>query len=467
MEFNASDKPTKPAIICDDRQLNWAELDAQVDQAAAFLFEKVGPSDTQQVIGLLFPNGWQFVVAYLAILRLGHIALPLDPTYKKLELGAIIDQIKPLIIVTSDSYKDSVSGHDANIYIFGESKNASSSWDFKSLRLPADKQIASLVFTSGTTGKPKAATYSHANHIWNIVVCSEVWEWNEKDSLLISLPLSHWYGLVMGLAGILYHGNTLYIQEWFDEEKTLQALASGKITMFTHISTVYFRLLEVKGSYDISGVRLCISGGAALPPEIWQKFKSRFGQEILECYGSSETGRIASNLLDERIPGSPGRILPQVEQKFSENNEVLIRSPGLFPGYFNNGEATKVSYTADGWWKTGDIGEMQDGRIVLKGRVQERIRRFGYTLSPRDIEWALHKYPKIKEVYVMGQQQEGQPNDSLIYFVAGDVAEAEIHEFCKENLPYAWRPDSIIMLGSIPRTRNGKPRLSQLKAMVA
>ncbi|MGH7157052.1 MAG: class I adenylate-forming enzyme family protein, partial [Candidatus Saccharimonadales bacterium] len=221
MEFNASDKPTKLAIVCDDRQLNWAELDAEVDQAAAFLYEKLGPADTQQVIGLLFPNGWQFVVVYLAILKLGHIALPLDPTYKKLELGAVIEQIKPLVIVTSDSYKDSVSGHDSDVYIFDQSKNATSSTSFKRLRLPADRQIASLVFTSGTTGKPKAATYSHANHIWNIVVCSKVWQWDEKDSLLISLPLSHWYGLVMGLAGILYHGNTLYVQEWFDEEKTL------------------------------------------------------------------------------------------------------------------------------------------------------------------------------------------------------------------------------------------------------
>jgi len=433
---------------------------------AAFLYAKIGPQRTQQVIGLLFPNSWQFIVAYLAILKLGHIALPLDTNYKSLELGAVIDQIKPLSIITSPDYQAAVANHHAEVYLFEDSLASKIATDFQKIRLPAKEQIASVVFTSGTTGQPKAAAYSHANHIWNVLVCSEVWNWDKDDTLLISLPLSHWYGLVMGLAGVLYHGNTLYLHRWFDEEQTMQALASGKITIFTHISTVYFRLLEVKDDYDISGVRLCISGGSALPPEIWEQFKKRFGQEILECYGSSESGRIASNLLNERIPGSPGRILPQVGVKFSEQGEVLVRSPGVFPGYFRNPAATQASYTKDGWWRTGDIGELQAGRIVLKGRAQERIRRFGYTISPRDIEWAVHKHPKVKDVYVMGQPKEGDPNDSLSFFITGNISEAEVSQFCKENLPYAWRPDSIILLGSIPRTRNGKPKISQLKTMV-
>jgi long-chain acyl-CoA synthetase len=467
LELHAANKASQLAIVAEDRQLTWGQLNTEAEQLAAFLFGQIGPTATQQVVGFLFPNGWEFVVSYLAILKLGHIALPLDPTYKALETGAIIEQIKPRLILVDHRYQNNVSGHGIPVHLFEVIGKDQVPAEFGRVRQPADQQIASLVFTSGTTGKPKAATYSHANHIWNIVACSRVWRWDEKDTLLISLPLSHWYGLVMGLAGIIYHGNTLYLHDWFDENKTLETLASGKISIFTHISTIYFKLLEPRKDYDISKVRLCISGGAALPPEVWEKFKQRYNQEILECYGSSESGRIASNLLHERIPGSPGRLLEDVEQKFSESSEILIKSPGIFPGYYKNIAATKASYTADGWWRTGDIGEIQNGRIVLKGRVQERIRRFGYTISPRDVEWAVHKNPKVREVYVMGSQSVNQPDDKLIYFIAGEITEDEVKEFSKNHLPYAWRPDRIVLIDSIPRTRNGKPQLSKLKAMVA
>ena len=465
MELDAQHYPNKTAIVTDERRLSWRELDNEVDSAAAFLFKQIGYSESQMVVGLLFPNSWQFIVVYLAILKLGHIALPLDPTYKSIEQEAIVKQMKPVAVITNRLYKKSLGSSAVNILGY-EKFPSEHSGQYERLVMPADKQLASLVFTSGTTGKPKAATYSHANHIWNIKTCSEVWRWDKNDTMLLSLPLSHWYGIVMGLAGIIYHGNTLYLQEWFDEELTLKTLASGKISIFTHISTVYSRMLDVGNYYDVSNVRLMISGGSALPPPVWNAFKQRFGQEILECYGSSETGRIASNLLDERIPGSPGRILKDVDLKFSSEGEVLIKSPGVFPGYYKNPSATASSYTKDGYWRTGDIGEIDRGRIILKGRVQERIRRFGYTISPRDVEWALRKNIQISDAYVMGQQSESAPNDWLVYFIVGNLSPDEVRDYCKSNLPYAWRPDEIVMLDSIPRTRNGKPRISELKQMM-
>ncbi|MBX4201771.1 acyl--CoA ligase [Candidatus Saccharibacteria bacterium] len=466
MDLNALRIPSKPAIVFDDRTLSWSELAQLVNETAGDIYKRVGTLDKQIVIGLLLPNGWQFVVSYLAILKLGHIAMPLDPTFKEIEVRAVLDQIPAEMIITDNHYSKLLGSGNDGVKLFDDIKHGSGhDTDFVPFRIVASKQIASLVFTSGTTGRPKAAPYTHRNHIWNIEACSSVWNWNQDDSLLISLSLAHWYGLVMGLSGIIYHGNTMYLQDWFDEKKTLQALASGKITIFTHISTVYLKLIEERGDYDISGVRLCISGGSALPPAVWETFKQRFGQEILECYGSSETGRIASNLLDERIPGSPGRILDGVDLKLSSESEVLIKSDGVFPGYYKNAKATKSSHTSDGYWRTGDIADMQNGRIVLKGRVQERIRRFGYTISPRDIEWALHQNPKIKETYVLGAQAPDQPNDTLIYFIKSELSVSEIDTYCKENLPFAWRADSIIKLDSIPRTRNGKPKIDKLRQL--
>jgi acyl-CoA synthetase (AMP-forming)/AMP-acid ligase II len=418
----------------------------------------------QGVVALLMPNSIDFIIAYLAIVKTGHIAMPLDPAYKPLEFDSIIDKISPRLIITNIKYSQKFSDeHQKNIKIFDDLRNQTAE-HYKPLRLDATKQIASLTFTSGTTGNPKAVPNTHANHIWNIKVCSEVWDWTGNDTLLISVPLSHMLGIVMGLSGAIYHGNTIYLHEWFDETATLEALASGQISFFSQSASAYVKLAQSPNqSYDLSGVRLCVSGAAPLPPSVWQEFKQRYGIEILETYGTTETGRIAGNHLDERVPGSPGRPLPGVDLKLDKNGEVQIKSGGVFPGYYKNQAATSLAKTADGYWRTGDIAEVRDGYVFLKGRAQERIRRFGYTVSPRDVEWALHKHPKVKDVYVMGQQIESQPDDRLVYFIVGNLSNDEIAAFCKENMLFAWRPDRIIHLDELPRTRSGKPKIAKLK----
>jgi malonyl-CoA/methylmalonyl-CoA synthetase len=412
------------------------------------------------------PNSWEYVVAYLAILHAGHIALPIDVIYKPLEIGAILRQMKPALIIADEANLPRVNA-DIEIMTLADLVPANQG-AFKPLRLPADKQIATIFFTSGTTGKPKAAPYTHANHMWNIEVCSQVWDWNEKDSLLLSLRLSHWYGSVMGLSGALYHGNTLHLQDRFNAQATLETLASGQISMFTHAPLAYSKLLEADDyeKYDLSKVRLFISGSGPLPPKVWQQFKERFGQEILEVYGSSETGRIASNLLNERIPGSPGRILPGVEVRIAEKNEVTVKSPGVFPGYYKNAPLNHASQTTEGFWRTGDIGELSGERLTLKGRLQEIIRKQGYSVSPRDVEWALHTNSAITDASVLGVSRPSEPDDQLVYFLVTDAAEQDIREFCKAELPSVWRPDRIIILPQIPRTMSGKVNIPELRAML-
>lgn len=468
LEHHALKCADKPALITDTKTLTWSELNALADSYAyrlAMDLPKHGTAEHQKVIGIMMPNDWQSVVAYLAILKTGHIALPIDPSYKKIEIEAIFTQMHPSIITGHDVADYShLANRVVNYQQLSESTQALDK--AKTLRFNAKQQIASLLFTSGTTGRPKAAPNTHANHIWNIEVCSQVWGWDDKDTLLISLRLSHWYGLVMGLSGALYHGNTLYLQDWFDPLKTLQSLSSGKISIFTHVPFAYQEMVAQNNSeFDLSKVRLCISGGAPLPPSLWHEFKDKFGVEILECYGSSETGRIASNLPSERIPGSPGRILPGVRLHITASGEVSIKSPGVFPGYFHNAQASKHLRADGDWWRTGDIGELVNGRLVLKGRVQEKIRKLGYTISPRDIEWALLKNPRIKEAYVMGRQSESGPNDELIYFIVSELSDQELEAYYKSDLLFAWRPDKVLRLDKLPRTTNNKPRISSLKAL--
>ena len=453
----------KPAIIFKDQNLSWSQLWQAVEAAAGVLDLELDAHEPQ-VVGLLMANSIDYVVAYLAIVHLGHIAAPVDVIFKELEIAAVVHQIGPVLTITDEVGAARLpADHKVLLYEWLSSQPAGKPANL--IRQPADKQVASLLFTSGTTGKPKAVPNTHTNHVWNIQACSEVWNWTSEDSLLVALRLSHMHGLVICLSGAIYHGNTIYLQENFDVEGTAKLLASGKITMFTHTPYAYIKLADLDQEYDFSKVRVFISGAAPLPPATWHKFKDKYAHEIVETYGSTETGRIAGNRLDERGTGSPGYIMPGVSVKI-DGGEVLVKSPGVFPGYWHNKGATKAGFSPDGFWHTGDLGEIKNGRLVLKGRLSERIRRFGYTVSPRDVEWAMHQFQPIQEVYVMGLSAAGNLDDRLIYFIASDAGSNEIMDYCRRNLPSVWSSDKIIMLDQLPRTRSGKPDVSKLKEMV-
>jgi malonyl-CoA/methylmalonyl-CoA synthetase len=467
LKQHAQSTGQQPALICPDRTLTWAELLHEVEVATIFLNHRL-PSDHQCVVGLLLPNSWQFVVAHLAIINAGHITMPLDPNYKHPEISAIVTQIEPVLIITDTEHLANFPSEFPTVLTEQLLNHSLSAIDLQHFQLPPDEQIATLLFTSGTTGKPKAAPYTHANHLWNIEAVTQLWKWNQQDTLLLSLPLSHWHGLVMGLSGAIYHGNTIYLQERLDVETTLATLSSGKISLFMHVPNAYWKLVNHNPTlkYDISRVRLCVSGSSFLPPAVWQAFKERFGQEILERYGASETGLVASNSLLERIPGSVGRLLSGVQIQIQNGGELGLKSPGLFPGYYKNPDATKTKFTPDGWWLTGDIGTFESDILTLKGRVQEKIKKFGYTIYPRDVEWALLKNPQIKEVVVMGIQRPDSLNDEIVYFVNSELSEIEIQDYCKLNLSTAWRSDAIFLVAEIPKTRSGKPELAKLKELV-
>lgn len=466
LEISAEKYPQKPAFICNNRTVSWAQLLCDVNLVAAHLVTRL-PRTEQQVIGLLLPNSWQFVVAYLAILRAGHIALPLDPNYKKLEVESITEQVRPVITITNTAYAAELPSTFKPI-IFNDELPKGDLKDLEgALRLSADKQIASLLFTSGTTGKPKVTAYTHANHMWNISTVEDLWKWTTDDTILLSLPLSHWHGLVMGVAGALYHANTVYLHERFNAESTVKALHSGDISLFMHVPIAYFKLVEYAGdkTFDISKVRICISGSSFLPPAIWHSFKKAYGQEILERYGSSETGLLTSNDLDNRKPGMVGKVLPGVELRVEPSRELAMRSAGRFLGYYKNDEAMQKNLTADGWWLTGDIGEFNEaGEMVLKGRIQEKIKKLGYTVYPRDVEWAVLHNKDVHDVVAIGLQEPEALNDTMVYFLVSTLTEEEITAYCKKHLPAAWRPDKIVKLDEIPKTRSGKPQLAKLKA---
>lgn len=471
----AAERPSKTALVTDERTLSFAELADEVKRFTPKLLAAVPATDGQKVVSILLPNSWRFMVAYLSTLNAGHIVLPLDPSFKRLEIEGITEQLVPDYIITDDTYRPEFAD-DLPVNLFDDLYTQPEiDYDETTLlRLPATEQPATLLFTSGTTGKPKITAYSHSNHVWNVEAVRELWRWTSDDTLLISLPLSHWHGLVMGIAAFLYMQNTLYLHSRFDPARTLAALESGQISMFQHVPIAYWKMLyhEPEKKYDLSKVRLFVSGSSFLPPAIWEGFRDRFGIEILERYGSSETGLIAGNPFDERVAGSVGYPLPGVKVRQTKDGELAMDSGGRFLGYYHNTEATKKNITPDGLWLTGDIGAVADnGRIVLKGRIQEKMKKLGLTIFPRDIEWAMLHDTRIEDIFVLGVQNDegGGLSDRICYFVQphqADLTEDDVIAFAKTNLPGAWRPDTVILLEEIPKTRSGKPRRPALLAML-
>jgi acyl-CoA synthetase (AMP-forming)/AMP-acid ligase II len=462
---HAKNIPEKTFINFEDKNYSFSKVADLVLKASTNINEKIQNNSDQKIIAILLPNSPEFIYAYLGVVHAGHIAMPLDPNFKKLEAQNVIDQMQPDLIITDSDHLNYFDNQ--NVVIIDTLLQDAGTRYTRFLRQDPDKQVVSMLFTSGTTGRPKATPYSHANHLWNINAVSKLWSWTDKDTLLISLPLSHWHGLCVGLTGGLVHGNTLYLQERFDPALTIQALESGDISLFMHVPIAYQKLVEhdPDTQFDLSKVRLCISGSSFLPPALWQKFKTRFSQEILERYGASEMGFLSSNTLDSRVPGSVGKILDGVQIKIQEDGEIAMRSPGLFLGYWQNDSATKEHSTSDGYWLSGDIGELDvNNNLYLKGRVQEKMKKFGYTVYPRDVEWALMKIPGVREASVMSIQNQDQLSDEFIYFVVGNVSEAEILEFSKTGMPNFWRPDRVIFIEAIPRMgRANKPNLKKLR----
>ena len=465
---NAQQWPDKPAIIFGEQVLTWGELLIVVSRGAEYLSRRL-PRDEQAIVAILLPNSPDFVITYLSVLHAGHIAMPMDSGFKAMEVRAVAGHMLPELVVTDSEHQEMLGDHPivlANELQISDDTILGAFF----LRLSPDTQIASTLFTSGTTGRPKSVPSTHMSYLWNAMTASEVWQWTHEDTLLVSLPLSHWHGLVMAMGGMLIHGNTCYLQAKFSSAATLELLESGSISVFMHVPSAYADLVmhNPNKTYDLSRVRLFISGSSFLPPKIWQQFKERFGHEIVERYAASEMGLVATNTLTDRRPGSVGYPPKGVEVKIMPDGEVAVRSPGVFRGYWHADDATKQQLTPDGYWRSGDLGQLDDsGRLCLKGRLQERLIKSGYVVSPRDIEWALMQHSAVREAVVMGVHREDKVNDLFVYFVTGDITKLEIIAYARKVMPLYWRPDKIILLPAIPKTgQTRKLALKELRAII-
>jgi malonyl-CoA/methylmalonyl-CoA synthetase len=506
--------PNKVALEFIDpprQSVTYAELDNLVQQTAGYL-QSLGlqPGDR---VALQLSKCLEFILLHLASVRSGAISLPLNLAYPPDELKYFLSDSAAKLFFALDSSKDKIQSilselPDLQECIFLDPAESNqfnslvshhqSSITNHQLQDGLDTPFATtapgysttandtavIIYTSGTTGRPKGAEITHGNLISNFQSLHEAWAWKSDDVLLHVLPIFHVHGLFVALHGALHAGATTLLMREFNAQKTLQMLAGGQCTVFMAVPTIHQRLLDVPNArqFDLSQVRLITSGSDRLPDEVFTGFQQTFGYTLLERYGMTETGMNCSNPLNgERRIGSVGLPLPGVEVRIvhSEKGEPLpdgqigdvqLRGPNIFKGYWRQPEKTADSFTADGWFRTGDLGFREpDGYITLCGRSKDLIISGGLNIYPPEVERLLVEHPSVAACAVIGcpDREWGERVTAVVVLnQEGSVSQEELIRFCRERLAPYKSPKSIVFRADLPRNAMGKVQKAELRKSI-
>jgi malonyl-CoA/methylmalonyl-CoA synthetase len=437
-------------------------------------------------------RGPDAVAAHLALLRVAAVAVPVNATATATELGHVLADADPQLVVCD---RGRVAVHDEALaairseaaaplprrLVRGAEDAPPSPPDTPEPGAPrGEDDVAVLLYTSGTTGRPKGAMITHGNLIATARALHQAWQLSPADHLLHVLPLFHVHGLVVALHAVLGAGGQVSLAPRFETDAVWHALGAGEVSVFMGVPTMYHRLLTSppEGGSRLDGLRLCTCGSAPLPAERLLAFERLTGQRILERYGLTEAGMVSGNPLSgERRAGGVGLDLPGVTTRLvnpargdpvapGAEGEVQLTSPQVFAGYRNRREETAAAFTADGWLRTGDLGRRDDaGHLVLVGRLKELVISGGYNVHPPEVEAALREHASVSDAAVCGL-----PDDDLGERVAAAVVPApgaspdvdELLAFCAERLAPYKRPRRLAIVSELPRNALGKLQRGRL-----
>jgi long-chain acyl-CoA synthetase len=452
-------QPHAEALRRGGRRVRYGEL----DRASARVAERLAADGIRagDRVGLMAPNAPEFVAAYFGILRAGAVVVPLDVDLKRDELhGSLGDSGASLLIAWRGLLRtpDTVPTWLVAPGSFFDDGAPTAEPGEAVARRPADTAV--ILYTSGTTGQPKGAELTHANLVSNARVTAQLFGFDPEDAVLGALPLTHAFGQTCTLNAALLAGARIVLAPDFE-------LLDG-VTVLVGVPSMYARLLADDGPLTApGGLRLCISGGAPLAPELLEACEAALGTRLLEGYGLTETSPVASfnRPGDPRRPGSIGTPVDGVEIRLCDVSpegvgEIAIRGDNVMKGYWNRPEETRAVLSDDGWLRTGDLARVDDdGAFRIVGREKDLIIRDGRNVYPREVEDVLHGHPDVLEAAVVGVPDAllGEEVVACVALARGaTVTEVELRDYVRDRIAESKYPRRVLFAAALPHSRSGK-----------
>jgi long-chain acyl-CoA synthetase len=509
LERGAQIHADRPAIFFADRTLTYRELDAAVNRVANGLRALgIGRGDN---VALACPNIPYFPIVYYGILKAGATVVPLSVLCKAPEFAYHLEDSQaraffcfegsaelPLgaeghagftqwggcrhfFLITADPAKPAPIEGVATLGAFMHPQPATGTC--------ADtdaNDTAVILYTSGTTGRPKGAELTHANLAMHAFAASMLMRMDGTDCHLVALPLFHSFGQSVQMNAVLWCGASMVLIPRFDPDAVLAGMQRHGVTIFAGVPTMYIAILHLAGAeerHDLKAIaaklRLGISGGSAMPVEVMRRFEERYGIVILEGYGLSETSPVATySYLDfPRIPGSVGKAITGTQVRIVDDagqplppgqpGEIVVRGHNVMKGYYRRPAETAAAIR-DGWFHTGDIGKMdEDNNFYVVDRIKDMVIRGGFNVYPRELEEVLMTHAAVAQVAVIGVPHEvhGEEVKAVLTLRPGQQATPEaIIAWCKERMAAYKYPRIVEIVDALPMTATGKILKRALKA---
>jgi malonyl-CoA/methylmalonyl-CoA synthetase len=479
------------AVETDDELVySWRDLDRATAMIANLFASLKLPEGSR--IAVQVDKSVEAMMLYLATLRAGCVFLPLNTAYQSAEIEYFIGNAEPAVVVCSPKNfgwvsKIAFQAGTRNVFTLGDDRTGSlleRAAVHSDVHEPAVKQagdLAAILYTSGTTGRSKGAMLTHGNLLSNAQVLKDYWGWKPGDVLIHALPIFHVHGLFVAIHGALLNGSRMLWQSKFDPKKTIAAMP--RATVFMGVPTLYVRMLAEPALTREAArhMRLFIAGSAPLLLETFNEWRERTGHTILERYGMSETIMLTSNPYDpkqgERRGGTVGFPLPGVQLRIvgddgrelptGEIGGIQVKGPNIFKGYWRMPEKTAEDFTADGWFKTGDVGKVDErGYVSIVGRSKDLIISGGYNVYPAEIEGYINELPGVAESALVGVPHPdfGEVGVAVVIPKLGARLEADaIVATLKSKLANFKIPKKCFVVEELPRNTMGKVQKNLLR----
>jgi malonyl-CoA/methylmalonyl-CoA synthetase len=435
-------------------------------------------------IAVLAPPGLPYVAAMIGGWMAGAMMVPLCAEHPPAELEHVISDSGAKLVICNRSLQSQLPPLKIAVELLdadqAPKEEVPLNWDY-----PLPGEPALMLYTSGTTGKPKGVVHTHASFSAQIHCLITAWEWTDEDRILHFLPLHHTHGIINKLFCALWSGARCDMLPKFDAEQVWRKIAEAPFTLFMAVPTVYSKLIQSWEAADektkaersdaCKKLRLMVSGSAALPVSVLEKWKTISGHVLLERYGMTEIGMALSNPLHgERRPGYVGQPLPGMEVRlvddageFVSEGELQVRGANVFREYWKKAAESKKSFTEDGWFKTGDMVAIEDGYYRIVGRLStDIIKSGGYKISALEIESVLLRHPAVAESSVAGIPDEtwGEKIAAAIVLKENSTLSLdELRDWAKEFLAAYKLPSLLSIQASLPRNAMGKVVKSEVK----